>query len=116
MPRPKTGGRTDEIKNHIDEVKIKIGRCADCGFFCEDWNVMMFAFDHLDPTIKLFALSKATQQKKFRQELIDAEIAKCELVCHNCHAYRTWAERAHLGTNKKHEESLPLLDLMYASD
>ena len=40
------------MKNYIDEVKTKIGRCADCGFFCEDWNVMMFAFDHLNPTIK----------------------------------------------------------------
>jgi hypothetical protein len=106
----------DKMKNYIDEVKTKIGTCADCGLFCEDWNVMMFAFDHLDPTTKSFALSKATQQKNCRQELIDAEIAKCELVCHNCHAYRTWAERAHLGKGKKREEYLPLVHLMYASD
>lgn len=117
LPRVNTGNSFHyNVKNYIDAVKIKIGSCVDCDFPCEDWNVMMFAFDHLDPTVKSFGLSKAQAQKNCSQELIDNEIAKCELVCHNCHAYRTWVERAHLGTNVKREKPLPLLDMMYAAD
>ena len=77
---------------------------------------MMFAFDHLDPSQKSFGLSKDQAQKNCSQELIDKEIAKCELVCHNCHAYRTWAERAHLGQKVKTVQPLPLLDMMYATN
>jgi hypothetical protein len=117
QPRLNTGKTFNyNVKNYIDSVKVKLGYCADCEMPCEHWNVMMFAFDHLDPTLKSFSLSKAQAQKNCTQELIDTEIAKCELVCHNCHAYRTWVERAHLGTNVKVEKPLPLLDMMYATD
>jgi hypothetical protein len=116
QPRLNTGKTFHyNVKNYIDSVKVKLGKCVDCELPCEAWNVVMFAFDHLDPTVKSFSLSKAQQQKGCNQPLIDAEIAKCELVCHNCHAYRTWVERAHLGTNVKAEKPLPLLDMMYAT-
>jgi hypothetical protein len=104
----------NNVKDYIDSVKVIIGKCQDCEFPCEDWNVMMFAFDHLDPSQKLFGLSKAQAQKGCNQKLIDNEIAKCELVCHNCHAYRTWASKAHLISNVPRSESLPLLELIYA--
>ena len=90
------GRRTGKVKktkqDYVNEVKVQIGACVDCGLPCEDWNVVMFAFDHLNPEQKLFGLSKA---QKYTYEEIDAEIAKCELVCHNCHAFRTWVERHH---------------------
>ena len=104
-----------DVKNYIDSIKIGIGECADCAFPCEDWNVMMFAFDHLDPTLKSFALSKAYQITGMTKEQIDAEIAKCELVCHNCHAFRTWIERQHDQNepcDNDEREYLPLLELM----
>jgi hypothetical protein len=84
--------KTKEKQLYVDSVKVLKGSCADCALPCEEWNVVMFAFDHLDPTQKLFPLSKA---KNHTFEEIDAEIAKCELVCHNCHAFRTWIERHH---------------------
>ena len=116
LPRSNTGNTFHaNIKNYIDSLKVKIGKCADCEMPCKDWNVMMFAFDHLDPKQKSFPLSKAQHQKGCTQELIDNEIAKCELVCHNCHAYRTWCEKAHLGTNVKRVDILPLMELIYAT-
>lgn len=117
QPRLNTGNTFHyNVKNYIDSVKVKLGKCVDCELPCENWNVVMFAFDHLDPSVKSFSLSKAQHQKGCSQVLIDAEIAKCELVCHNCHAYRTWIERAHLGQNVKLVNPLPLLDMMYATD
>ena len=55
----------------------------------------MFAFDHLDPTVKLFTMAKAYKVKNLTMDMLVAEMAKCELVCHNCHAFRTYIERAH---------------------
>jgi hypothetical protein len=79
----------------IVETKISIGSCTDCGLPCEDWNHVMFAFDHLVPKEKLFSMSKAQKVCNITKEILIAEMNKCELVCHNCHAFRTWIERHH---------------------
>ncbi len=76
-------------------TKLSLASCVDCDLPCEDWNHVMFAFDHLDPTVKLFSLSKAYKVKNLTLEMLVNEMAKCELVCHNCHAFRTYIERAH---------------------
>ena len=55
----------------------------------------MFAFDHLDPKLKSFALSNAYKITGITKQMIVDEIAKCQLVCHNCHAFRTWIHRDH---------------------
>ena len=79
----------------IIERKLLIGSCLDCDLPCEEWNHVMFAFDHLDPSIKCFSMSKAAKIKGLTLEALNAEMDKCELVCHNCHAFRTYVERAH---------------------
>ena len=92
-----------------------MAECTDCGLPCEEWNHCMFAFDHLQPALKSFALSKAYKIIGITKEQIDAEIAKCELVCHNCHAFRTWIERQHDQNetcDNDEREYLPLLELM----
>ena len=75
--------------------KLELASCTDCGLPCEEWNHVMFAFDHLDPALKLFSLSKAAKVKGLTMEMLVAEFDKCQLVCHNCHAYRTFVERHH---------------------
>jgi hypothetical protein len=57
--------------------------CADCGGRFEPYQM---DFDHRDPREKSFWLSKATL--KSRDALL-AEIAKCDIVCANCHSVRT---------------------------
>jgi hypothetical protein len=113
VPRTKNKSKNYLISEYVDSKKMELKQCADCQLPCEHWNVIMFAFDHLDPTQKSFALAKAKLQKGDVFKLIDAEIQKCELVCHNCHAYRTWVERAHLGQSVKKCNDLPLLEMMY---
>lgn len=92
----------------IVETKIAIGACTDCGLPCEDWNHVMFAFDHLVPKDKLFSMSKAQKVFNLTKEILIAEMNKCELVCHNCHAFRTWIERHHDYSPRKEPVSSPL--------
>ena len=112
-PRSAYGARNKAgfIQDYIDAQKVAIGECFDCGLPCEDWSVIMFAFDHLDPSQKSFALSKAKTSTPI--DVIDAEIAKCQMVCHCCHAIRTVAERHYLGVPSN--DALPLLELMECS-
>lgn len=62
---------------------IKMARgCADCGYRA---HPAALDFDHLPGTVKLFQVGAMSGR---RRELIDAEIAKCEVVCANCHRVR----------------------------
>ena len=102
-----------QVKDFVISQKIAAGQCVDCHLPCEEWNHVMFAYDHLDRTQKLFAISKAYKMKNVTLDLLAAEIAKCELVCHNCHAYRTWVDRAHDSIDRDSIVcELPLLELM----
>lgn len=61
--------------------------CVDCG---ERFPPYVMEFDHRDPETKLFALTSSRAMLKPREELL-AEIAKCDIVCANCHRARTYA-------------------------
>ena len=57
------------------------GACIRCGYSkCSD----ALEFHHREPKGKLFELSLAGMTK--RPDQIAAEVAKCDLVCRNCHA------------------------------
>jgi len=59
--------------------------CADCG---RRFAGHQMDFDHRDPGEKRFNLSSARAGLKNRTELL-AEVAKCDIVCANCHRRRT---------------------------
>jgi len=70
--------------------EIKEARsCVDCGY---DGHFAAKQFDHLPGQIKMFEVSQVERASK--QRILD-EIDKCEVVCANCHAIRTY-ERAKL--------------------
>lgn len=63
------------------------GKCFDCK------NVLppfCFDFDHRDPSQKEFGLSSSLRANT---KEIFAEAEKCDLVCANCHRYRTHKQR-----------------------
>jgi hypothetical protein len=61
---------------------------------CDDCRKMfqphMMDFDHRDPGKKLFTIAGGHALLMSRAGLI-AEIEKCDIVCANCHALRTYA-------------------------
>jgi hypothetical protein len=61
--------------------------CADCGY---DQHLAALHFDHLPGHGKAGNLSRMTMCGR---ERLLAEIAKCEVVCANCHAIRTYNRR-----------------------
>jgi hypothetical protein len=57
--------------------------CSDCG---ESYPYYMMDFDHLPEFKKKFPLGRCVRYTM--QEIIE-ELAKCEVVCANCHRART---------------------------
>ena len=82
------------LKEYIAQHKLRAGKCAICDMPCEEWNLVMFAWDHIDRSAKQFNLSSA-MKLAIELEDIDRELQNCQLLCHNCHAYKTWYERDH---------------------
>src|SRR5712691_1079534 len=64
--------------------------CADCG---KTYPPYLMDFDHHDPAAKSFFLLADAALLKNRNVLL-AEVAKCDVVCANCHAIRTSRQRA----------------------
>lgn len=60
----------------------------DCGV---EYASYVMQYDHRDPATKCFTIS-AAPGKYTADEVLD-EIAKCDVVCANCHAERTFGKQ-----------------------
>jgi hypothetical protein len=60
--------------------------CADCGGY---FHFAVMAWDHLPGTHKVAEVS--TLLRKGSSRKVREEIDKCELVCANCHALRSYS-------------------------
>lgn len=69
------------IREHL--VAAKSVPCADCGV---QYPSYVMDFDHLGN--KSFTIGGSAPHQSLAK--IKAEIAKCEVVCSNCHRQRTW--------------------------
>ena len=63
-------------------VEIAGGRCSRCGY---RKNLAALTWHHASPAQKSFTLDVRSLSNRSQGE-IDAEIAKCVLLCANCHA------------------------------
>ena len=76
--------RNHFIKNVEWLADLKDRRCQDCnGFF----HHSQMEFDHRPGSLKYFSIGA---RKLGKRETLLSEINKCDLVCANCHALRTW--------------------------
>lgn len=84
-----TNRRKSWSANRQEAIRLlKVAPCKDCG---GTFPAPCMDFDHVKGA-KAFDLGKAAQ-KGIRWELVLQEIAKCELVCANCHRLRTHTRR-----------------------
>jgi len=66
------------------QAKLARQQCTDCGLFVTEDTAIMFDFDHLsDKQLNV------SQMVTYSDARFQAEIAKCEMVCANCHRLRT---------------------------
>jgi hypothetical protein len=63
--------------------------CVDCG----EPDPVVLEFDHRVPVEKSFSIGEKLGVT-WRWEIIEAEIAKCDVRCANCHRRRTAQQRA----------------------
>ena len=80
------------VRSIVNRIKTDRG-CESCGY---DAYACALQFDHLDPatkyrtrTGKLVHLADMVKGGRYGIETILAEIAKCRVLCANCHAVHT---------------------------
>ncbi len=66
-------------------VEMKNKPCADCHI---QYHFSAMDFDHLPKFKKNFGIAQGALNASLQE--IKAEIAKCEVVCSNCHRVRSW--------------------------
>lgn len=81
--------RKEEIVRFIRKYKTDRG-CSVCGY---NKSSEALEFDHVKG-VKSFDLG-SSKSKSCSIEKVLEEIAKCEIVCANCHRERTTKRRAH---------------------
>ena len=74
-------------------VAAKNVPCTDCG---HKYPPYVMDFDHRDPALKEDNLSKMAHQGRIKR--LAEEIAKCDVVCANCHRERTFGPKEQLPT------------------
>lgn len=77
-------GKAGERRALYQQLKDK--PCADCG---GSFPVVCMQYDHLPEYVKCFNISEAVRDGSATKDELLAEIAKCDVVCANCHAIRT---------------------------
>lgn len=78
--------RKDKIREWYREYKKQLS-CEKCGI--SDWRVL--EFDHRDRKNKTFAIGNISG-RGYGKETVLKEIAKCRVLCANCHRIKTFEE------------------------
>ena len=107
-PTPRKRTRQGPQKQLSDQLKIERGHCADCNMEINTRTVIAIDWDHRDRTTKTFTI--AYKMNRVTDDELRAEIAKCDAVCRNCHAYRTHDGKHYLNIAKQTQTEMPLFD------
>jgi hypothetical protein len=83
MSGPRQSRLRAEKREYIKACKAK--PCMDCGI---EYPPYVMDFDHRDRSTKKFNIAVAADNNVSWDNL-KTEIAKCDLVCSNCHRERT---------------------------
>jgi 5-methylcytosine-specific restriction endonuclease McrA len=77
--------RRAKLKEHVRKLKDR--PCADCG---RRFPYYVMDFDHRPEHKKAFGVGRFVASVSVSStKRVDAEIAKCDVVCSNCHRIRT---------------------------
>lgn len=80
--------RERELIKYLEARKAEIGCQA-----CSERHPACLDFHHRDPSQKELEVSKIVHLHGWSKERIEAEIAKCDILCANCHRKLHWMER-----------------------
>lgn len=77
--------KRNKYRRYIEEYKEKNHTCLDCK---NPFPHYVLQFDHRPDEIKLFTIGNTKTIPSL--DALVAEVAKCDVVCGNCHSIRTW--------------------------
>lgn len=83
--------RAAERRKMLADIKLAQG-CARCGY---NEHPAALHFNHLDPTTKSFRIGSQVSRSWAK---LEEEMAKCEVLCANCHAIHTLENDHHKPT------------------
>lgn len=89
------------ILERVNLIKIERG-CADCGY---NEHACALDFDHLPEFDKVSNVSSLIRTCGWKR--VEEEIAKCEVVCANCHRVRTAERLSGVGAFATAERATP---------
>lgn len=85
--------RSDYHRKLIGRWKRRKG-CSTCGY--KEHHVAL-QLDHIDPSTKAkWRKQRQALNYKWSKERIKQELSKCQVLCANCHAIRTFEEEHYL--------------------
>ena len=90
-----------EKREYVNNYKLERG-CSVCGY---NKCAAALDLDHVDRRQKKFALS-AAQRKSW--EAINEELAKCVVLCANCHREKTQKEKDYMALDFEESNDLQL--------
>lgn len=70
--------RRHRVMDEMDSIKLEAG-CCRCGY---KEHPAALEFHHTDPSTKTDGVARLYMG---RRERLDEELAKCEVICANCH-------------------------------
>lgn len=73
----------EKVREYVRTQK-ESGSCKDCGVA---YPYYVMEYDHIEDN-KIRSVAKITSNGSMDQVI--KEIAKCDLICSNCHKIRTW--------------------------
>lgn len=73
--------RRAEYRDRLRKIKESSGGCIKCGE--SDWRCL--DYHHRDPSQKVANISSLVGRASWTWERVLEEIAKCDLLCANCH-------------------------------
>lgn len=86
-------------RDYLRELKKE--PCVDCD---QRFHWAAMDFDHVRGT-KMFNISFAATSGRVGMERLKAEVAKCDLVCSNCHRVRTFVRRQQADAQRRDRTS-----------
>ena len=76
------------VRNGDITNQAKVGGCSQCG----EKRIACLDLHHVDPSTKLYTIAVCVSNVVSKQKLLD-EIAKCIVLCANCHRCLHYEER-----------------------
>ena len=91
----------------VNQEKLRVGRCSLHPFLFDgaellvtERTVVAFCWDHLDRSTKIATVSALIGRAKVGKQALIEEMAKCVLVCANCHQIKTFEENDYRQINR----------------